>query len=357
MRMFAIIRLEGVEHPLLWIVLTLAGVGVLFAAYRGIFQRSERRLTWLLMLLRGGGLIALLLALAKPTWTRETEVVDAGHVAVVLDNSLSMSLSHAGGGSRYASARQAIERLDQALAGDRASPRLQIDLFDITGAPLPSVPEQPAVERTDLARAVLETTARLRSKPLVAVVLVSDGMDNTGRQDFRELEALPVPVHTVGFPPDTAAGSLDLAIKSVQAPERAMVHNEIKVECLVTKSGGPATNATVLIKRGRETLASQNVAFAAGDGEQKISVPFTPAQPGSFVFTAAVESEAGDRAPANNSRHFPLRVDAEPIRVLYLEGFLRYEFKFLKDRLEDDPDIGLVSLVRRAHQPCPLDYV
>ncbi|HMC66879.1 MAG TPA: hypothetical protein VKI65_18225, partial [Gemmataceae bacterium] len=130
--MFAIIRLEGVEHPLLWIVLTLAGVGVLFAAYRGIFQRSERRLTWLLMLLRGGGLIALLLALAKPTWTRETEVVDAGHVAVVLDNSLSMSLSHAGGGSRYASARQAIERLDQALAGDRASPRLQIDLFDIT---------------------------------------------------------------------------------------------------------------------------------------------------------------------------------------------------------------------------------
>ncbi|HMC64432.1 MAG TPA: glutamine amidotransferase, partial [Gemmataceae bacterium] len=199
------------------------------------------------------------------------------------------------------------------------------------------------------ARAVLETTARLRSKPLVAVVLVSDGMDNTGRQDFRELEALPVPVHTVGFPPDTAADSLDLAIKSVQAPERAMVHNEIKVECLVTKSGGPATNATVLIKRGRETLASQNVAFAAGDGEQKISVPFTPAQPGSFVFTAAVESEAGDRAPANNSRHFPLRVDAEPIRVLYLEGFLRYEFKFLKDRLEDDPDIGLVSLVRRAH--------
>jgi uncharacterized membrane protein len=51
---------------------------------------------------------------------------------------------------------------------------------------------------------------------------------------------------------------------------------------------------------------------------------------------------------SNNARHFPLQVDADAIKVFYIEGFLRYEYKFLKNRLEDDPDVSLVSVVRRA---------
>ena len=34
--------------------------------------------------------------------------------------------------------------------------------------------------------------------------------------------------------------------------------------------------------------------------------------------------------------------------MFYIEGFLRYEYKFLRRRLEDDPDVSLVSVVRRA---------
>ena len=50
--------------------------------------------------------------------------------------------------------------------------------FGINGNPLPDgPPPQPKVERTDLVRAITETAAQLRSKPLVGIVLVSDGMD------------------------------------------------------------------------------------------------------------------------------------------------------------------------------------
>ena len=76
------------------------GCWVVYRTYRGIFERSERRLTWWLMGLRGVGLLALVLALAKPTWTRRTEIVDPGRLAVIVDDSLSMSLADAGGRSR-----------------------------------------------------------------------------------------------------------------------------------------------------------------------------------------------------------------------------------------------------------------
>ncbi|HJT75695.1 MAG TPA: glutamine amidotransferase, partial [Gemmataceae bacterium] len=333
----------------LWIVLAVAGAVVLFLTYRGIFQRSERRLTWALMALRAVGLLLLLLALAKPTWTSETDAVDPGHLGVVLDNSLSMSLPDASGKPRYAVARAALERLKQALANDRSGKPLKVDLFDINGNPLADVPEQPTVERTDLARAVSESTSKLRSKPLAGMVVISDGMDNTGREAFRELADTPVPVHAVGFRPADDATGFDLAVKKVKAPERAMVNNEIKVEVLVSKAGSPATDATVVVKRGRDTFAEQKVAFAAGSGEQKVALRLTPRQAGNFVFTAEVKGGAGERVLANNFAHFPLRVDVEPIRILYLEGFLRYEYKFLKNRLEDDPDVNLVSVVRRVN--------
>ena len=51
---------------------------------------------------------------------------------------------------------------------------------------------------------------------------------------------------------------------------------------------------------------------------------------------------------------FPLQVDGEPIRVLYLEGAMRYEFKFLKARLEDDPDLIAVGGVFYGENGCGL---
>jgi hypothetical protein len=348
--LLAHLRFENVTTPWLWTLLTVAGVVLLFFTYWGIFRRSERRLTWALMLLRGVGLLALLLALAKPTWTSDSSLVDPGHLGVILDNSRSMSLPDVGGKPRYAVAREALDRLKTALAADRSGPPLKVDLFDINGAPLEKgAPDQPTVERTDLARALGEASARLRSKPLAGIVLISDGMDNTGQQTFRDLADMPVPVHGLGFRPVDDAAGFDLAVLQVRAPERAMVNNEIKVEVVVSKIGTPATEAAVEMKRGREVFATQKVSFGPGGGEQKVSLNLMPRQPGTFVFTAEIKGQANERVLANNSAHFPLRVDVEPIRVLYLEGYLRPEFKFLKNRLEDDPDVNLVSIVRRTN--------
>jgi uncharacterized membrane protein len=342
-------RFENVEHPWLWLLAIALGAWLFFLTYRGIFQRTERRLTWWLMGLRGAGLLALLLALAKPTWTRETQRVDPGRVAVILDDSLSMSLADASGQSRYALAVKAAAELTEAVTRPRTGPRVEVDLFDVNGSPIAEAPpKEPRAERTDLVRAVSQTTSRLRSKALVGVVLITDGVDNTGRGDLLALADTPAPVYTVGFREDPDAAQLDLALQDVQAPKRVIVYNEIKVDMLVSKTAGPAVEATVAIKRGREEVVRQEMSLPEGDARERVSLTFAPAEAGSFVYTASVETPVGERLLANNAGHFPLLVEAEPIRVFYVEGFLRHEYKFLKNRLEDDPDVGLVSVVRRG---------
>jgi len=343
--MMAALQFDNVSHPWLWLLAVVAGGALLAVIYRDIYLRTERRLTWWLLGLRGVGLVALVLALAKPTWVRRSETVEPGRLAVVVDNSVSMTLPAAGGQARYALAREAVAQLQRGL-GDR----VVVDLFDINGEPLPrGLPAEPQVARTDLGRAIGQTLAKLRSQPLAAVVLVSDGMDNTGRQGTLLAEDAPVPIHGLGFRDWETESPYDLAVSRVQAPARVIVNNTVKVTVPVQKTGGPATTATVTVKRGSEVFASQTVTLPAGATEQVVSVNITPTEGGSFVFTATVIGEASEKVLANNTRTFPLTVDAEAIRVFYVEGFLRYEYKFVKNRFEDDPDVSLVSVVRRAN--------
>jgi len=149
-----LIRFENSQPFWLWILLVGAAAWVLYVAYRGIFQRSEKRLTWVLLSLRAVGVIALILALAKPTLTKETRKIDPGRIAVIVDDSLSMSLADSSGNSRYSEARKAIKTL-QRMARSGNGPRVKLDLFDIQGQMTTGdLPAEPRIERTDLVHAV-----------------------------------------------------------------------------------------------------------------------------------------------------------------------------------------------------------
>jgi hypothetical protein len=348
--MIAGIQFENVSIPWLWLLLLVAGSAVLVLTYLDIFRRSGRSLTWGLLGLRGLGLFFLVLALAKPTWTREREEIDPGHVVVIVDNSRSMSLTD-GSSTRYGKARKAVEELTAGLQkGSKTRP--VVDLFDIEGNPLQKFPEDPTVDRTDLEKAIRQSIKKMRSRNLAGVVVISDGMDTTGRSSFQDWRDSTVPVHALGFPA-TSTGDLDLAVRRPRAPERALVHNALTIDVPITKTGKNACSATVSIKRGRETVESQKVELPAGGSEREVSLTFTPRQPGRFVYTAAIESDSGERYLGNNAVHFPLRVDAEPIRVLYVEGYLRTEAKFLKAQLADDPDVRLTWDMRRPTPDTP----
>ncbi|HJT36637.1 MAG TPA: glutamine amidotransferase [Pirellulales bacterium] len=347
--MIGALELESVRHAWLWLLLLAAGSAALVVTYRTMRESGRQRLAWILLLLRAAGLAALVVALARPVWSHVAQRIDPGRVAIVLDDSLSMSLADSSGQSRFALARAAAERLAGQIAASDQEHEMAVDYFDLLAGPLDVLPEEPRAERTDLVGAVRHAVTRLRARPLTSVVLISDGADNSAVDRLPELADLPVPIFTVGFENDADSSRLDLAVRGVKAPDRVNVNNEVKVDVLIGKQSGPAMDAILTFRRGRQSFASQTISLPEGDAEQWISVPLRPSEPGTFVYTAAIAAEAGERLAANNARHFPLQVDADAIKVFYLEGFLRYEYKFLKNRLEDDPDVSLVSIVRRAN--------
>src|SRR5262249_39749618 len=147
--------------------------------------------------------------------------------------------------------------------------RLEVDFFDITGAPIKELPKEPMADYTDLTKALRQSMGRLRSRPLAGVVLISDGADTSGRPGFQDWEDTGVAIPTVGFPREV---ELALAVREPQAERRVIVHNETVVQVPVSKKGKPALEATVTLRRGREVLATKKVKLPAGDVEQVVSL-------------------------------------------------------------------------------------
>ena len=349
------LTLENFNPPWFWALVIIASLAILVVTYRGIYQRSGRRLTWLLFGLRVVGVLALLVALVKPAWTRTTEQTERPRLAIVLDDSQSMGISHKGANDVYESRWKHVSRwLNETTAGRELRDKFDVAAFNIAGDELKlnSLPSEPTAEQTDLVRGLRAAAGRLRGQNAAGVVLVSDGRDTTGRDNFLSVREFPLPVFTVGFrqPPVEKSGPYNLSIVSVDAPQRTLVHNSVTVKALVTKDGGDAMDLPVQIERAGTVLKQDKVKLPAGAvPQQLVSLTFTPNEPGDFVMAVRIPEQPNQRSTAGNIKMFKLRVEADPIRVLYIEGFLRPEYTFLHERLSNDPDIDLVTFVRSAN--------
>ncbi|NQT91778.1 MAG: hypothetical protein HQ559_03380, partial [Lentisphaerae bacterium] len=341
---------ENLSPPWLWLAVIALSLAAIAGIYSGIFSRSGRKMTWILMTVRGLAVLALWLAIVKPAWTRILERTAPPRLAIVIDDSESMSFPHAGAdSSRYSTA---VRWLTESEPGAALFRTYDVSLSNLAGDMLKpgELPSEPVAEQTDLVRAVRTATHRGRGRGQAGILLISDGRDTTARENYVEMRRQSVPVYGLGFRsrPPAQEGTPDLAVLSVDAPKRVLVHNTVPIKVLVGKDGGSATEVALQIERAGSILVDQQVSLPAGRTEKLVPMEFTPRQPGDFVLAVRIPTLPREPSPGNNVHMFRLRVAAKPIRVLYVEGVLRAEYMFLRNRLLNDPDVDLVSFVRVA---------
>ncbi|MCX5659114.1 MAG: glutamine amidotransferase [Planctomycetota bacterium] len=346
---------DNIDPPWFWALVAVGSIAILCLTYKGIFRRSGRQLTWLLLALRIVGVLALLVALVKPAWTQLIQRQERPQVAIVIDDSQSMSIMHKPAGSEQWTSRYQLAKqwLADSPAGKSLRELFEVKVFNIAGQLVDpaKMAAEPTAEQTDLVRAVRAASGQLRGQSLAGVVLISDGRDTTGRESYLPLQELPAPVYALGFrqPPPGKGAPFDLAVNAVEAPQRVLVHNAVPVKILVSKDSGEAMEIPIQIERAGTPLLTQRVQLPAGASQKMVNLSFTPTEAGDFTLSAHIPEQPNERSGANNARLFKLRVEAEPIRVLYIEGFLRPEYTFLRNRLSNDPDVNLVSFVRSAN--------
>jgi uncharacterized membrane protein len=272
-------------------------------------------------------------------------------IAVLVDDSRSMAISE-DGVTRQAQAVQALQ--NGVLASLNRGFQTRLYRVDDVPARIDSLndlkPNAPSTRIGDSLKQLSEETSDL---PIGAVVLLSDGDDNTGgisADAINALRARHIPVHTVGFGRERAEDDVELDDAAV-AP-RALADSRLAAKITFHQRGyaGAKINLTVRdVSTGQgKALAARTITLGPDGNLQTETLMFDIGGAGARTLQIAAVPLAGEENTANNTLTRVVNVGSEPRRILYIEGEPRWEFKFIRQAEEDDRMVQIASMVRTS---------
>ncbi|MEI6085685.1 MAG: hypothetical protein WCS70_15485, partial [Verrucomicrobiota bacterium] len=226
------------------------------------------------------------------------------------------------------------------------------------GLALPKAfPAKPTGEYTDLSAPIAARVGQQHDERS-AVVLVSDGQHNRGGSPLEMAKiagARNVPVFTVGI--GAVERPTDLAVIDVTAPESVFIEDRVKGEVAI-KDDMPAGQAfTLRIESNGEALWEKAL-VTDRTHHRKIEFDFpirelatSQRRPATEYTSFPLEMKVsltpltGEKETTNNAAVFHTRAVTQKRKLLLLDGRPRWEFRYLRNMFERDPQWEVNSLV------------
>ena len=309
---------------------------------RGLLSGARPLVIWLLET----AMVALLLfMLWHPAISIATLQPRQNVMAVVVDDSRSMGIRE-GSQTRSAQAAAVLDGKLLAALGQKFQVRLyrfgkDAERIQKTSQLSASAPA------SRIGDSLLQVLAESATLPLGAVVLLSDGADNSGGIDLDTISQIrrrQIPVHTIGF----GREKLDKDIEIVDAALPAHTLADSRLSALVTfrQYGYARQKAVVSVRDGGKVLASRQVQLKGDGAPQSEALLFNAGLAGPKTLEMSIEPLPGEENRDNNSIRRLIDVETRKPRILYMEGEPRWEFKFIRRAVEDDRSLQLASILR-----------
>ena len=255
---------------------------------------------------------------------------------------------------------------------------------------VPGLPELPGAEgqATLLRSALDEALYRVGGRPVSGVVLITDGRSPqaTGPEYEAMLEQRRVAVFAT--PVGSEKLPADLLVENVDAPRRAFVKDRVPVQVKAAARGdvSPDQPVTVRLIEGAEgegktvdvyhttagELGKKPITLTAvreqpGDATWRVEVSMAPGSgdgtasggggsadeggPSSAALSGASGGAfGGELVTANNFKRVDVKLVDRALRVLYVEGYPRWEYRYLVSMLKREKSIESSVLLLSAER-------
>jgi hypothetical protein len=210
-------------------------------------------------------------------------------------------------------------------------------------------------ETTRLGQGLEEVLDDLRGTPPSAVVLLSDGINTEGEtlaDAAEQARRKGVPLFAVALGSESPARDLELT--DLLVDDVVFVNDIVNFEFKLTGSGfeGRKVKAVLRTKDQRKPLAEQQVTIGPDGESQRVRLPYRPPEVGEFDYTVEIENLPEELQSENNRQQRHVSVRKEQIKVLLVQSYPSYEFRYLKHLLERDTTIQLKTVLQESD----LDY-
>ncbi|MHC4975559.1 MAG: hypothetical protein ACYTF7_03015 [Planctomycetota bacterium] len=326
-----------------WIGLVMAILSFSFWSYSRLHGGAGARIP--LALVRAMLLTVVLMLLAQPQLVERTEHTEKDWVVVLVDRSASMRLPDVGDPpsrmTRDEQLRDALANSSEmwdSLGDDRVVLWLGFDQYTREIDRTQDGPElgEPSGTQTNLAGALEEAIQRTLARPLAGIVVLSDGrsVDAPSRGVVRRLQSEIVPVHV--FPLGSDISIDDLAIEEVVVPQSAFADDITPVGVRISRTLADTQQAVtvrLLDASSGDVLAQREVLLDAGQSEASVTLVHQASDPGTLEMLTEVLSDGEDLVATNNSKAVSVSIVDRPLRVLFIDGYPRWEQRYVKNLL------------------------
>jgi hypothetical protein len=218
--------------------------------------------------------------------------------------------------------------------------------------------------QTAIGAALEEVLRRESGKRLAGVLLLSDGAqrayaprDLPPQTPARRLADLGYPLYTFAFGQSRALGQArDVALVDLVANQTVFVKNELVVLGSVRIDGYPGLNVPVQLlwenpQHKMNEVAVESVSVKRSGEALPVELSYVPEVPGEYKVTLRAAKQAGELVTTNNELSTFVTVKSGGLNVLYLEGALRVEQKFIRRALDASPDIKVDYVRLESRSP------
>lgn len=304
-----------------------------------------------LRILRTVAFLLVLFPLLEPVLSLVGNTSGSAPLLVLIDSSGSMGLpaktdpASADSTTRLQASHRLLDDVDAALGSGfdlqfaSFSGRLQMHADRDS---LPARPQGPSA----VGEALEQSLTAPGPGSLSGIVLVSDGVNTTGKDPVAVARNSPVPIYTVclgdTLPPD------DLLIRQVQTNTEVTLGEPLPMQVTLEAWGRKGHAVEVEVLDGAEIVASKKVTLRGGGGEaQDVRLDVRPRRPGLVLYRVRARLEGrDDPLPSNNERLVAVEVREKARRILVIDPNPSWDFTFLKRTLQADSSLVSTFLIK-----------
>jgi len=327
-----------------WVALGAVAIGGAYMIARRRRQTLSRRVNIVLLGLRLGALALLVFCLLQPVVIVPSVIPHRAIVALLVDDSLSMTIRDVDGRSRWDVVQTLLVPESPFLR--RLASKFRVRLFSLGGEERASRAE---ARRTDLAAGLERVLESLRGEPVAALLLLSDGAHNVKRDLSTVLPhyvARRVPIYTIGVGAEHMES--DIEVVRANVPRWVLKGSSVQADLLLRCGRKLNRRVTIRVLEDERVLQVTEIECAGGREPQAVFLDVMPSGSGIHRYTFLVDPQPGELILENNRLDAIVNVRDEAARVLYIEGEPRWEYGKIRAAVAEDEQLHLVSVVRTA---------
>ncbi|QEG38592.1 hypothetical protein [Roseimaritima ulvae] len=319
---------------LLSVVLVSAAAAFCFTAWR---RSGYRRAIGALELLRLTLIVLALLLLNQPEWVQQYRPQEKPTVAVLYDASASMDTvdGQIGESGPPVPRKQAIAALTEPETWQSLEERMNVVIQPFAGSD--------SEEGSDLAKPLSDVIDEQSS--LLGVVLASDGDWNIGAPPVdaaARLRSKGVPVFAVPAGRDSQLPDVELL--SFDVPTVGVGGKAVRIPLTIESALPRDYQTTIVLRSSDGETISKDIRILAM-GRTSDAIIWKPSSTGDFTLTLEIPKHSSETLAENNQMTAPISIREEKLRVLVIESYPRWEYRYLRNALSRDPGIEVSCLL------------